>query len=120
MLRPNTSKGFMDILSSNTENKYFKKQYGSYYELFDIVKKHKIEQSEFESLWWTKYGKHRIQAEEYDKKPIREHKDNKDYYNGSGGSNVNKVRYPAKCRKTAWKRFYKLFPKLNPENKCNQ
>lgn len=49
-------------------------------------------------------------------KPIRQ--DNKTYINyGSGHSNANKIRYPKICRKTAWKRFYKLFPHLNPENK---
>lgn len=40
--------------------------------------------------------------------------DNKDITIGSGGSNKNKIRYPKKCRKTAWKRFYKLFPNLKP------
>lgn len=45
--------------------------------------------------------------------------DNKTYLNTSpawGSSNKNKIRYPRKARKTAWKRFYKLFPHLNPEN----
>ncbi len=49
---------------------------------------------------------------DYNAKPIKEKKDNKDFYNGGGGSNKNKVRYPKKCRKTAWKRFAKLFPNL--------
>jgi len=40
--------------------------------------------------------------------------DNKGYISGSGGSNRNKIRYPKKCRKTAWKRFYILFPELKP------
>lgn len=42
-------------------------------------------------------------------------RDNKTVRIGSGGSNRNKIRYPKKCRKTAWKRFYKLFPNLKPE-----
>jgi len=44
-----------------------------------------------------------------------ERRDNKDYINYSdsiGSENRNKIRYPKKCRKTAWKRFYKLFPHL--------
>ena len=47
-----------------------------------------------------------------------ERKDNKTYINrGNGyGYNRNRIRYPRKSRKTAWKRFYKLFPHLNPEN----
>jgi hypothetical protein len=53
---------------------------------------------------------------EYRRKPIRVRKDNKDYINGSGYPQGNSIRYPRKCRKTAWKRFYKLFPKLDPKN----
>jgi hypothetical protein len=42
--------------------------------------------------------------------------DNKDYINeGSRHSNTNKIRYPRKSRKTAWKRFYRLFPHLKPK-----
>ena len=43
--------------------------------------------------------------------------DNKTYLNTSPSgysSNKNKIRYPRKKRKTAWKRFYKLFPHLKP------
>lgn len=43
-------------------------------------------------------------------RPPRSRKDNGQQKVGSGGSNRNKVRFPKKCRKTAWKRFYKLFP----------
>lgn len=47
--------------------------------------------------------------------PIRrERRDNKDRPVGSGGDNRNKIRYPKKVRKTAWKRFYKIFPSLAP------
>ncbi len=45
-----------------------------------------------------------------------ERKDNKTSINyGSRNSNCNKIRYPSKKRKTAWKRFYKLFPHLKPK-----
>lgn len=50
----------------------------------------------------------------YNKSPKILRRDNKDVRVGSGGSNKNKIRRPRKCRKTAWKRFYKLFPKLKP------
>jgi hypothetical protein len=44
-----------------------------------------------------------------------ETRDNKDQIVYKGGhSNPNKIRYPRKARKTAWKRFYKLFPHLKP------
>lgn len=42
--------------------------------------------------------------------PTRSKKDNGAIKVGSGGFNRNKIRFPKKCRKTAWKRFYKLFP----------
>lgn len=49
----------------------------------------------------------------YNEKPERIRKDNKDSLNlGNGNDNWNKIRFPKKCRKTAWKRFYKLFPHL--------
>ena len=44
--------------------------------------------------------------------------DNKTYLNKQetwGAFNKNKIRFPRKKRKTAWKRFYKLFPHLKPE-----
>lgn len=52
---------------------------------------------------------------QYNRKPIAIRRDNKDVKVGSGGSNRNKIRYPKKCRKTAWKRFYKLFPHLKAD-----
>ena len=56
----------------------------------------------------------------YQKMVSPERKDNKTYLNrGNGCSNANKVRYPKKVRKTAWKRFYKLFPNLAPKEKLN-
>jgi hypothetical protein len=46
--------------------------------------------------------------------------DNKTYINkGNGYPHPGKIRYPRKKRKTAWKRFYKLFPHLNPETMSN-
>jgi len=42
--------------------------------------------------------------------------DNKAYINkGNGRGYLRDVRYPSKKRKTAWKRFYKLFPMLAPK-----
>jgi len=46
-------------------------------------------------------------------RPARQ--DNKTYLNKSlhpFATNRNKIRYPRKARKTAWKRFYRLFPHL--------
>ena len=57
-------------------------------------------------------------SKRYREKPIREYKDNKGYINSrntGSPSNRSRIRYPRKKRKTAWKRFYKLFPHLKPE-----
>ena len=48
-------------------------------------------------------------------KPPRQ--DNKTYINrGNGRGYLRDVRRPRKNRKTAWKRFYKLFPELKPQD----
>jgi hypothetical protein len=54
----------------------------------------------------------------WEDKISRSHRDNKDATVGSGncGSNANTIRFPKKCRKTAWKRFYRLFPHLKNES----
>ena len=47
-------------------------------------------------------------------KPIRQ--DNKTYINYGRGNHAyfkGKIRFPRKCRKTAWKRFNRLFKDLN-------
>lgn len=58
--------------------------------------------------WWER-GK---QKRQYDMKPIPVKKDNPNLYGAEfvGGGTV---RQPKKCRKTAWKRFNKLFPDKN-------
>lgn len=59
--------------------------------------------------WITLYWEQRRRSGEYRKKPIPIRKDNPNTYgekfNGGGTR-----RQPRKCRKTAWKRFNKLFP----------
>lgn len=67
---------------------------------------------------WHQISKERKEIKDaYKAKPVSEGRDNKDVYVGSGYPQGKTIRYPKKARKTAWKRFYKLFPKLNPENK---
>ena len=42
---------------------------------------------------------------------LKETRDNKGVYVGSGGSNVYSIRYPKKNRsKKVWDTFYKMFP----------
>lgn len=44
---------------------------------------------------------------------LKETRDNKGVYVGSGWSNANKIRYPKKARsKRTWSIFYKMFPRL--------
>jgi len=55
---------------------------------------------------------------DYSSMPKNPKQDNKSYLNiGSRWSNARKVRFPKLVRKTAWKRFYKLFPHLDRMNK---
>jgi len=59
----------------------------------------------------------RMKSRAYSKMPKNIRQDNKTYVNTSTSpsSSYPKIRYPKKVRKTAWKRFYKLFPHLKPE-----
>lgn len=49
-------------------------------------------------------------------KPTKVHKDNSIWSTKTLkiGPTSSKIRYPRKKRKTAWKRFYKIFPRLKP------
>lgn len=70
-------------------------------------------------FWANIYNDRKAQKKQVNAKPIIERKDNGTFKNkgsGYGNSNRNKIRYPKKCRKTAWKRFYRLFPHLDKTN----
>lgn len=73
------------------------------------------------NVFWSKtysvYRNIRRTLDDKHSSPKPERKDNKYVMVGSGGSNKNTIRYPSKKRKTAWKRFYKIFPHLDPKNK---
>lgn len=93
----------------------FRKNATEIYSIFDQLGI--TDQNEIERFWKTNYMKQLNLMYSYKKGPRRERKDNKNTINyGTGNSNRNTIRYPKKCRKTAWKRFYKLFPNLK-ENK---
>lgn len=66
---------------------------------------------------WTYYRANQVHLHHQMNRMVKpERKDNKTSINrGSGGTNANKIRFPRKARKTAWKRFYKLFPHLKPQ-----
>jgi hypothetical protein len=83
----------------------------------DILDKHKFSEEEKKKLWNQTIKEIIISKKtNYNLSPKPERKDNKNRLNGSGGSNCNKIRFPKKKRKTAWKRFFKLFPKLKEKN----
>lgn len=91
------------------------KKYGNWrdkerVEILLLFKKLKYTDEDARRYWFKAYEEHKLVRAEYNRKPKDKRQDNKDYYNGNGGSNSNKIRYPKKCRKTAWKRFNKLFP----------
>jgi len=94
---------------------YYKKLLDTRF-IHDLFKKANIEEKEYLPFWGTLREFHRDENSKYTARSKPERKDNKDYLNrGNGCSNRNKIRYPKKVRKTAWKRFYRLFPSLDPE-----
>lgn len=62
---------------------------------------------------YKKYNTHHtnINYSSMPKEPMQDNKNTLSNY-PTNYYNPNSIRYPKKCRKTAWKRFYKLFPTL--------
>lgn len=84
--------------------------------IHSLYQKAEIPESEYLVHWGAKRSIHAEISKEYNRALKPERKDNKTYINrGSGHHNPNPIRYPKKVRKTAWKRFYRLFPSLDPE-----
>lgn len=108
------------------KNKYIQKGdsigFENIKDIYDKLYKLNLSDDEIRDIWI--YFRHRqfhiSKQYGYSAEQHKEHRDNKNYVNYNGGSNCNKIRYPKKCRKTAWKRFYKIFPHLNPENKKDE
>jgi hypothetical protein len=74
-------------------------------------------EEEYRIHWNISYHNQIEKSKKYDYMIPPERKDNKTYLNrGTGNMNggFSSVRFPKKGRKTAWKRFYKLFPNLKP------
>lgn len=84
-------------------------------EIFQLGDKLQINKDELYSKWYNITHDKTLIKKQYTLKPIKEGRDNKGVIVGSGGHNINMVRYPKKVRKTAWKRFYRLFPHLKPD-----
>lgn len=107
------------IVHSDTVNIQYwprRNSISAWLEVLDIISKLQMPISEVIDLGIELRLERLSYRREYRKRPVVQRKDNKDRTVGSRGSNRNKIRYPKKVRKTAWKRFYKLFPHLNPKN----
>lgn len=93
---------------------HLKQTYSDFDLIKDILNSHGLGIKQFAmDYYYYKYKK----LQSYETDVIDSYRDNRDSKIGSGGYNANKIRYPKQCRKTAWKRFYKLFPHLKPSTK---
>lgn len=76
-----------------------------------MLNDHEFTEEEKVAYWHEISRTRRESYKLYKMMPRPPRKDNKDYINyGSGGGSYSWLRYPKKVRKTAWKRFLKLFP----------
>lgn len=79
--------------------------------LYKLIDELGLTEKEVTEMWWEITVKKNKSKAEYNKRPQKEGRDNKDVHVGGGGSNRCKVRYPSKKRSLrTWKKFYKLFP----------
>lgn len=70
-----------------------------------------VEGTEWRTYWLAQRAAIKGIYWSYRDRPPRGGRDNKDYYNSSGGGGRHSIRYPRKVRsKGCWDRFYKLFP----------
>ena len=105
-------KGFQLLIENKSP--YRRNEISEVIEIRSIFQKLGITDEEvIQDIWMTNHAKQAEVRSMYELSPIKERKDNKNtinYSRTSCRSNRNKIRLPKKCRKTAWKRFFKLFP----------
>lgn len=88
----------------------------------EVIKAHKL----FDKVGYTEdqrkefWAKHKEEywekTREYNRKPEKRHVENPNTYGEKfPACRFTAIRKPRKCRKTAWKRFYKCFPSQDPE-----
>lgn len=101
-----------------SKSKYLYKQtrmdYLRMLKIHDIFDELGFTDEERDNYYKVFYFNRRQASMEYKKMPKPPRKDNKTHinYGSGGGFSGHGIRYPRKVRKTAWKRFYKLFPHL--------
>lgn len=117
---PHVDEEFKRILADSANWRSVPENTKQCVEIFELAKKAGMNDAALKSAWTREYFNYRRISYRsgpiYGKMPkIRQ--DNKTSINyGSGSGSWPTIRYPKKCRKTAWKRFYRLFPKLDPKN----
>lgn len=88
-------------------------------EIYSISEELGMNEQETMEMWRQLKSDRFYSQRDYFLRPDKIRKDNKQTINrGSGnqGSLMDMVRFPKKSRKTAWKRFYKLFPQFKGMN----
>ena len=103
----------LEAWMSISKSKFYEgsKSRGDRREVYSLILELKLDLREAYEMWWEQHQKRSKSRQLQKPKPLKEGRDNKGVYVGSGGSNRNKVRYPsAKRSKRVWKIFYSMFP----------
>lgn len=86
---------------------------GEYYEVYYLAELKGWAEDQLKVEWTKAQRMQWYRRKSYRTMPRGSRRDNKDVRVGSGsGGNINSIRFPRVARKTAWKRFWKLFPAL--------
>lgn len=113
--------GKRGYISANVARLYGQSTYGPTFQLGkDIMEVHKLfdsmnfTESDRVAFWRNEESRRKSRSmwfyKPYKMMPSPPRKDNKDYINYGSGGAQSSLRYPKKVKKTAWKRFLKLFP----------
>lgn len=114
---------FLSLTKNKTCDVKYLKNIAEEKKIYELAIELQLDSIEFHMMWYNCYNEKLDNKQTYSAKPLKEGRDNKDVLNLSkhpGDYTGNTIRYPKKNRKTAWKRFYKLFPKLDPKNKKDE
>lgn len=80
-----------------------------------------LTEEERKIAWFRAHMERVTISKSYNHMPRAARRDNGDTYNRGSGYGRNSMRVPSKKRsKRVWKKFYKLFPHMDPNNKVNE
>ena len=90
--------------------------------IHDLFRKITSDEDDYLAHWHIIKATQSEAGREYKHNTKPERKDNKTSFNyGNHDSRgISSVRFPSEKRKTAWKRFYRLFPSLKPKEEINE